>query len=74
MISNKVPWTAEEDDAIMKMAISDREIAKLIGRSVSAIQSRRHRLKYYIPYDGQPSEKKENETDQLIGFFITEIK
>lgn len=39
------PYTDEEDRLIMEHAVSDRELSEQIERSVTAIQSRRARLK-----------------------------
>lgn len=37
-------YTEEETQMILQKKMSDRELAKLLRRSVSAIQSRRHKL------------------------------
>ena len=40
------PIRQEEDNLILEHSIPDTELHKIIGRSVRAIQARRHRLKY----------------------------
>ena len=39
-------WTDEETELVMKHEISDTELSKMLGRSVKAIQRRRHRFLY----------------------------
>ena len=39
------PWTEVEDKAVLDMKMSDRELSKIICRSVGNIQKRRCRLK-----------------------------
>ena len=39
-------WTDEETELVMKHEISDTELSKMLGRSVRAIQRRRHRFLY----------------------------
>lgn len=43
--NSKELWTQHEDAAVLAHEITDRELAKKIGRSVQAIQIRRARLK-----------------------------
>lgn len=38
------PWTQEEDIKVLAHSVTDRELARDIGRSVQAIQIRRSRL------------------------------
>ena len=38
-------WTEAEDSAVLLHAVPDRDLAKQIGRSVTAIQCRRSRLR-----------------------------
>ncbi len=38
-------WTAKEDALVMERNITDPELSEKIGRSVRAIQLRRHRLR-----------------------------
>lgn len=38
-------WSQEEDRQVLEHKLSDRELGKKIGRSVQAIQGRRHKLK-----------------------------
>lgn len=38
------PYTKEECDIISKHSISDFELSQIIGRSVEAIQTKRHKL------------------------------
>ena len=38
-------WIPEEDEAVLKQDITDRELSKIISRSVQSIQIRRSRLK-----------------------------
>ena len=44
MRNNFEPYTYEECERIINHDISDRELAKEIGRSVEAIQNKRNRL------------------------------
>lgn len=37
-------WTQEEDRIVLEHTIPDREISKLLGRSMKAIIQRRHNL------------------------------
>lgn len=37
-------WTQEEDRIVLEHTIPDREISKLLGRSMKAIAQRRHNL------------------------------
>jgi hypothetical protein len=41
---SKREWTDAEDRVVLAHEIPDREIAAKIGRSVCAVQKRRHRL------------------------------
>ena len=43
-------WTQEEDRIVLEHTIPDREISKLLGRSMKAIIQRRHNLtrKHYL--------------------------
>jgi len=38
-------WTKEDEDLVMAHSMSDTELSGLIGRSVGAIQKRRHNIK-----------------------------
>ena len=38
-------WTAEEDEQVIAHAISDRELAELLNRTIPANQQRRNALK-----------------------------
>lgn len=40
-----IPWTAEQDALVLAHNITDRELSKMIGHSMKAIQIRRCRLK-----------------------------
>lgn len=42
---NRRSWTLEEDNAVLKQNMTDRELSEKISRSVQAIQIRRNRLK-----------------------------
>ena len=42
---HKKPWTAAEDDIVINSKLIDPEIAKLLGRSYTATQKRRHKLR-----------------------------
>ena len=39
-------WSNHEIDMILERELTDREVARIIGRSVSAIQIKRARLKH----------------------------
>lgn len=39
------PWTTAEIEAIMAREVTDRELSRLLGRSVGAIQTMRNKLK-----------------------------
>ena len=39
------PWTLEEDKLVLEHSVTDTALSQIIGRSVSAIQHRRCRLK-----------------------------
>lgn len=41
---SRMAWTQEEDKAILRRDKTDREVSQEIGRSVQAIQLRRHRI------------------------------
>ena len=43
---SKRPWTEEETRIVMEHRITDTEIAKLLRRSLSAVQCRRHKVLY----------------------------
>lgn len=38
-------WSKQDEDQVLEHSISDRELSKLIGRSVRAIQQKRCKLK-----------------------------
>ena len=40
-----IPWTLEQDKAVLEHSITDTELSKIIKHSVCAIQIRRSRLK-----------------------------
>ena len=39
------PWDCIDDELVMAQDVTDRELGKMIGRSIKAIQTRRHRLR-----------------------------
>lgn len=41
----KRPWTDEETKIVLEHKTTDTEIAKMLGRSYSAVQCRRHKMK-----------------------------
>ena len=43
---SKEPWTIHEIDMILERRLTDREVARIIGRSVRAIQIKRCKLKH----------------------------
>lgn len=47
-------WTEEEEQLLMESELPDDEIAKLLGRTLSGIWQRRHK----IYKDNQPLDKK----------------
>jgi hypothetical protein len=49
------PWSAAEDAKIIEGGCSDREMAVVLGRSISAIQTRRSILKRVIRLKKIPS-------------------
>lgn len=40
------PWSRHEIDMILERRLTDREVARIIGRSVRAIQVKRYKLKH----------------------------
>lgn len=38
-------WTKEEDKLVVQHSMKDRELARKLGRSLRAIQNRRHELR-----------------------------
>ena len=44
--NSKKYWTDEETEMIMQKNVSDTELSQILGRSVRAIQRRRHRVLY----------------------------
>lgn len=43
---SREPWTRHEIDMILERKLTDREVARIMGRSVKAIQIKRCRLKH----------------------------
>jgi len=43
--SHRTPWTEQDDNLVIDSTLPDRELAKVLGRSYSATQKRRHRLR-----------------------------
>ena len=43
--NGRKPWSKHEIDMILERELTDREVARIIGRSVKAIQIKRCRLK-----------------------------
>ena len=44
--NSKNYWTDEETEMIMNKTVSDTELSHILGRSVKAIQRKRHRILY----------------------------
>lgn len=58
----KIPWTAEQDAAVLRHDIPDSQLSRQIGHSLAAIQIRRSRLKKIAALaDMQTKEKLNNE-------------
>lgn len=43
--SHRSPWTEHDDNLVIDSTLPDRELAKVLGRSYSATQKRRHKLR-----------------------------
>lgn len=44
-------WSPEDDELVLHSELSDRDLGKLLRRSVGAIQHRRNRLKRGLKYE-----------------------